>query len=239
MGGADATGAVDDAARLQAAVRRGGRAPAPVRGGAPDGRPVVAAGGVRARPGAAARARARPRPPSRRPRRVALAGAALAAHLAAGRPDHTLAPEEWRRIFGFLVGAGVDRALGGLPDRGAGARGDRPAPTRRGAPADVGGAFRCAVVGAGASGLAAAHRLRQAGVDGHGVREERRRGRHLAGERVPGLPGRRAQPALQLLVRADQRLGLALLGPARPPGLPAVDGQGPRTSGSASASAAR
>ena len=30
---------------------------------------------------------------------------------------------------------------------------------------DRGGRFRCAVVGAGASGLAAAHRLRQAGVD--------------------------------------------------------------------------
>ena len=30
---------------------------------------------------------------------------------------------------------------------------------------DRGGQFRCAVVGAGASGLAAAHRLRQAGVD--------------------------------------------------------------------------
>ena len=60
----------------------------------------------------------------------------------------------------------------------------------------------------------------------HGVREERGRGGHLAGERLPGLPGGRAQPALQLLLRPDQRLGVALLGAARPVGLPAVDRQG-------------
>ena len=33
------------------------------------------------------------------------AAAALSAHLASGRPDHDLAPDERRRIFGFLVGA--------------------------------------------------------------------------------------------------------------------------------------
>ena len=51
-------------------LRCRGRASAPVRGGAPDGRPLVAAGGVRAGPGPAARARARPRARARRPRRV-------------------------------------------------------------------------------------------------------------------------------------------------------------------------
>ena len=35
----------------------------------------------------------------------ALACAALADHLAAGRPDHVLTAEERRRIFGFLVAA--------------------------------------------------------------------------------------------------------------------------------------
>ena len=35
----------------------------------------------------------------------ALAVAALTEHLASGRPDHRLTPDERRRIFGFLVGA--------------------------------------------------------------------------------------------------------------------------------------
>src|SRR5271166_6346821 len=37
----------------------------------------------------------------------ALAVAALSDHLASGRPDHDLTPEELRRIFGFLVGSGA------------------------------------------------------------------------------------------------------------------------------------
>src|ERR1700722_12812064 len=37
----------------------------------------------------------------------ALAAAALADHLASGRPDHRLTPGERRRIFGFLIGSGV------------------------------------------------------------------------------------------------------------------------------------
>ena len=93
------------------------------------------------------------------------------------------------------------------------------------------------MIGAGASGLAAAYRLRQAGVDVTVFEKNGDVGRHLARERLPGLPGRRAQPALQLLLRPDQRLGLAVLGTARPAGLPA--GRRPRSSawGSASASA--
>ena len=37
----------------------------------------------------------------------ALGAAALSEHLASGRPDHRLTPDERRRIFGFLVGSGV------------------------------------------------------------------------------------------------------------------------------------
>ena len=93
----------------------------------------------------------------------ALAASTLAAHLAAGRPDHEVTPDERRRIFGFLVGAGAaahwetflneELALEGSDPR-------HPSWHMSG----LQGAFRCAVIGAGASGLAAAHRLRQAGV---------------------------------------------------------------------------
>ena len=168
----------------------------------------------------------------------ARAGSALADHLAAGRPDHTLAPDEWRQIFDLPRRSRVERALGGLPGRGTRARGHRPPSTqlahgrsrallqvRRG---------RSRRLGPGGRAPAAPGRHRR-----DGVREERRRGRHLAGERVPGLPRRRAEPALQLLLRPDQRLGLAVLGTARPPGLPAVDGQEPGPRRRASASSAK
>ena len=65
--------------------------------------------------------------PEERSAARALAAAALADHLASGRPDHRLTPEERRRIFGFLVGARRRRALGSLLDRGARTRGERPA----------------------------------------------------------------------------------------------------------------
>ena len=92
-----------------------------------------------------------------------LAAAALVDHLASGRPDHQLTPEERRRLFGFLVGAGVaDHWDGFLTEELALPGSDPRQPSWH--TADVGRAFRCAVVGAGASGLAAAHRLRQAGV---------------------------------------------------------------------------
>ena len=74
--------------------------------------------------------------------------------------------------------------------------------------------FRVAVIGAGMSGLVAAHRLHQAGVDVVVLEKNARRGRHLVGEHLPGLPGRRVQPLLQLLVRAAGRLAGALLVPA-------------------------
>src|ERR1700735_4702199 len=97
----------------------------------------------------------------------AVAVHALADHLAAGRPDHQVTAGERRHIFGFLVGASVaahwedflteERALEGSDPR-------QPSWHMR----DVEGDFRCAVIGAGASGLAAAHRLRQAGGAGTG-----------------------------------------------------------------------
>jgi 4-hydroxyacetophenone monooxygenase len=93
----------------------------------------------------------------------ALAAAALSDHLASGRPDHQLTPEERRCIFGFLVGAGAAAHWEGFLSEELALEGTDPRrPSWRAA--DLGRGFRCAVVGAGASGVAAAHRLRQAGV---------------------------------------------------------------------------
>jgi 4-hydroxyacetophenone monooxygenase len=93
-----------------------------------------------------------------------LAGEALQAHAASGSPDHTLTPEELRRIFAFLVGArSTDAWEDFLTEELALPGTDPRAPSWR--VDEVGPPFRCAVVGAGASGLAAAHRLRQAGVE--------------------------------------------------------------------------
>ncbi len=92
------------------------------------------------------------------------AAAALSAHVASGRPDHELAAHERRRIFAFLVGAdAVDHWDGFLTEELALEGTDLREPSWR--LADAAGTFRCAVIGAGASGLAAAHRLRQAGLD--------------------------------------------------------------------------
>ena len=86
--------------------------------------------------------------------------------LADERPgaEHVLGEDELRRVLDFLVGADAtelwepflkeELALEGIDPR-------RPSWHLD----DVGGRFRCAVIGAGASGLAAAHRLRQAGVE--------------------------------------------------------------------------
>jgi len=93
----------------------------------------------------------------------ALAVAALSDHLGSGRPDHPLTPEERRRIFGFLVGSGAAEHWEGFLSEELALEGTDPRRPSWGA-ADLGREFRCGVVGAGASGLAAAHRLRQAGV---------------------------------------------------------------------------
>ena len=95
-------------------------------------------------------------------------------------------------------GAGADRR----PPRAAVAQGRRQprqaVPSRRHRRRHVG--HRCRLP-AGRSGRA----LRRAG-------QERRRRRHLAGEQLPGLPRRRPEPLLQLLVRPARRLA-ALLQP--------------------------
>jgi 4-hydroxyacetophenone monooxygenase len=93
----------------------------------------------------------------------ALAISALADHLAAGRPDHQVTAGERRHIFGFLVGASVAAHWEAFLTEELALEGSDPRePSWR--MTDVEGDFRCAVIGAGASGLAAAHRLRQAGV---------------------------------------------------------------------------
>jgi 4-hydroxyacetophenone monooxygenase len=72
--------------------------------------------------------------------------------------------EDCRRIFDFLVGRGSTSMWEVFLSEELALEGTDPrAPTWN--VSDQGGTFRCAVVGAGASGLAAAHRLRQAGVD--------------------------------------------------------------------------
>ena len=206
--------------------------PAPLRGGAPARATCRCCGPdfapdqePAARPGPWPRSRAggrgAPRWPPRRCWPTWRRGPARpCAHAGGAAPDLRLprrsraSTEHWEAFLTEELGARGQRPAAAVLAAGRGRwRGARSA-ARSSAP--------------GASGLAAAHRLRQAGVDGHGLREERRRGRHLARERLPGLPGRRAQPALQLLLRPDQRLGLAVLGAARPAGLPPGDGQGAR-----------
>ena len=68
-----------------------------------------------------------------------------------------------RRILGFLVGAdSTEQWAPFLVEELALAGSDPRRPTWH--MDEVGGTFRCAVIGAGASGLAAAHRMRQAGI---------------------------------------------------------------------------
>jgi 4-hydroxyacetophenone monooxygenase len=96
----------------------------------------------------------------------ALAADAMEAYVAAGAPAQSLSTDGERRIFDFMVGASStvkwesflkeELALGGD---------DLRAPTWHMADLGRPEPYRCAVVGAGASGLAAAHRLRQAGME--------------------------------------------------------------------------
>ena len=53
----------------------------------------------------------------------------LSEHLASGRPDHRLTPEERRRIFGFLVGSGVAAHWDGFLTEELGSRRERPTGT--------------------------------------------------------------------------------------------------------------
>jgi 4-hydroxyacetophenone monooxygenase len=94
-----------------------------------------------------------------------LAAEALEAHAVSGRPDHALTDDERRQIFGFLIGEGSvsqwekflseELALNGTDPR---------APTWRMEEVSPAQPFRCAVVGAGISGIGAAYRLGQAGM---------------------------------------------------------------------------
>jgi hypothetical protein len=94
----------------------------------------------------------------------ALAGHALLEHEASGAAPHEISPDEVTRIFHFLVGPSStpqwsdflveELALPGTDPRAPSWRLQEIAPSRD---------FRCAVIGAGISGLAAAYRLRQAG----------------------------------------------------------------------------
>ncbi len=93
-----------------------------------------------------------------------LAAAALRAHVASGAADHQLTPAERRDLFGFLVGAeAMEQWEIFLAEELALPGSDPREPSWH--LGDAGRSFRCAVIGAGASGLAAAHRLRQAGVE--------------------------------------------------------------------------
>jgi len=92
-----------------------------------------------------------------------LAAAALLAHEDPGAPEPALTEEVRRRILGFLVGVdSTEQWAPFLVEELALAGSDPRRPTWH--MDEVGGTFRCAVIGAGASGLAAAHRMRQAGI---------------------------------------------------------------------------
>ena len=67
--------------------------------------------------------------------------------------------------------------------------------------------FHVVVIGAGMSGLLAGIRLGQAGIPYTVVEKNAGVGRHLVGEPLPGLPGRRGQPLLLLLLRAQRPAG--------------------------------
>ncbi|HXZ62303.1 MAG TPA: FAD-dependent oxidoreductase, partial [Acidimicrobiales bacterium] len=93
-----------------------------------------------------------------------LAAAALGAHRDSGAADRVLADGELRRAYAFLA-AGAHRAErweAFLTEELAPAGTDPRRPSWH--TSELGRPFRCAVVGAGASGITAAHRLRQAGV---------------------------------------------------------------------------
>ncbi len=94
-----------------------------------------------------------------------LATDALLAHIEAGAPEHTLTRDELQRAYGFLIGADSTGQWEGFLTEELALEGTDPrAPSWHLDELAGGRSFRCAVIGAGASGLAAAHRLRQTGV---------------------------------------------------------------------------
>jgi 4-hydroxyacetophenone monooxygenase len=92
-----------------------------------------------------------------------LAATAFLAHVE-GAEERPPGGEALRRLFGFLCGEGVAQQWETFLTEELALEGSDPrAPSW--SVRDTGGRFRCAVIGAGASGLAAAHRMRQAGVE--------------------------------------------------------------------------
>jgi 4-hydroxyacetophenone monooxygenase len=94
----------------------------------------------------------------------ALAAAAFLDHARSEPGPGPPGRDELRRVFGFLVGESVTGQWETFLTEELALEGTDPrAPSWT--VGDTGRAFRCAVIGAGASGLAAAYRLRQAGVE--------------------------------------------------------------------------
>jgi 4-hydroxyacetophenone monooxygenase len=95
-----------------------------------------------------------------------LATEALARHRDAGSPPApTTSPEELDELMGFLVGAGLDEHRAVLREELALDGEDLRAPTWTKAELAPDRPMRVAVIGAGMSGIVAAHRLGQAGID--------------------------------------------------------------------------
>ncbi len=94
-----------------------------------------------------------------------LAADALAAHPGPDGARHQLTPDGLRQVYAFLTGSArrAERWEAFLTEELAPAGTDPRRPSWH--VSELGRGFRCAVIGAGASGLAAAHRLRQAGVE--------------------------------------------------------------------------
>ena len=97
-------------------------------------------------------------------------------------------------------------ALGGADLRAPDWRADDVAPGRD---------FRVAIVGAGMSGIAVGAPARAGRRRLRDPREERRRRRHLAGEPVPGVPGRRARTTSTATRSRRRRSGRSTSPPSR------------------------
>jgi 4-hydroxyacetophenone monooxygenase len=103
--------------------------------------------------------------PELRAEALDLAAAALARHEASGGLPHELAPDELAQIFDFLVGPSSTPLWGGFLTEELALEGTDPrAPSWHLDHLASPRSFACAVIGAGISGLAVAHRLRQAGI---------------------------------------------------------------------------
>ena len=125
--------------------------------------------------------------------------------------------DELRGLLAFVTGGGAsDDYLELLRDELALGE-DLRTPTWRREELAPDRPFRVAVIGAGMSGLVAAHRLNQAGVEVVVLEKNDDVGGTWLENSYPGLPGGRVQPLLLLLLRAARRLAAALLHPGGAP----------------------